>query len=228
MQNDKGELRMKRLLNILIIVCVLLTASSLKAEKWPLSEREKQNFERAKESLETEEQKQALEKYMKRLESEDGMEVRMYRDFFSIKAIDMSSRPNIFADTGVLESTRVELNGDDAKKIGLDKNELTNYLKLRIKNTFTGIKLETVSSDADKYDKKHICTIFVSVWVVGTAYPIAHLIEYHFFNGDFNDIWNNKIMGCGSIDNVKTKVKSGIDTLTEDLAVLFFKVRGEL
>ena len=33
MQNDKGELRMKRLLNILIIVCVLLTASSLKAEE---------------------------------------------------------------------------------------------------------------------------------------------------------------------------------------------------
>ena len=219
---------MKRWLNILIIFCVLLTASSLKAEKFPLSESEKQNYEKLKKSLESEEQKQALEKYIERLESEDGLEVRMYRNFFSIKAIDMSSRQNIFADTGILESTRVEFSGDDAERIGLDKNELTNYLKLRIKNNFTGIKLETVDSDADKYDKKAIGQIYVSVWVVGTEYPIAYLIEYYFFDGNFDEIWKSKMMGCGSIDSVKTGVKSGIDTLTQNLAILFFKVRGEL
>jgi hypothetical protein len=35
-------------------------------------------------------------------------------------------------------------------------------------------------------------------------------------------------MGCGSIDAVKNAVKACIDELTQDLAISFFKARGEL
>ena len=81
---------MKRWLNILIIFCVLLTASSLKAEDRP--------------TLPTD----------------------------PIKAIKIFEK----------SQTRVRILGDDAKKIGLDANELTDYLRLKIKNNFANIKLE--------------------------------------------------------------------------------------
>ncbi len=193
---------MKRWLSILIAVCVLLTASSVKAE-------EKHVYEKDTELATT-----AIEKVI-------------FERFLHIKAIDMSSRYNRFTKR-INELTSVVLSGDDAERIGLDKNELTNYLKLRIKNNFTGIKLETVASDADKYDKKNKGRIIVDVWIVGTKYPIAYLVEYYFFDGHTDELWTEKMMGCGSIDSVKTGVKSSIDTLTQNLAILFFKVRGEL
>ena len=183
-----------------IIICVLLTASSLKAEEKEVSGN-------------------AIPK---------SIEAILYQGFLPIKAIDMSSYMSIFSKV-IVNSTRVVFVDDTAEKIGLDKNELTNYLKLRIKNNFTGIKLETVYSDAlKKYDDSEIGRIHVSVWVVGAEYPIAYLIEYYFFDRDLNEIWTQKMMGCGSIDAVKNGVKAGIDDLTQDLAISFFKARGEL
>ncbi len=88
---------MKLWLTILIVVCVLLTASSLKAQSKFLSAEEPRDFANHLNKL-------------------------FYKDFNEIKILDK-------------EMTYVSISGD-AKKIGLDADELTDYLRLNVEKNF--------------------------------------------------------------------------------------------
>ncbi|MHC4270276.1 MAG: hypothetical protein ACYSTS_17695 [Planctomycetota bacterium] len=131
---------MKILLNILIIVCVLLTASSLKAEDKPLPENQG------------------------KIDTDDLNTTLFYqftdRDFLEIKVFNKQLTRVIFEEE------------EDAKSIGLDEKELTDYLRLRIRNNFANIKIE--EPDFDKYTEKQIGLILLRVWVV------AMIILYSF------------------------------------------------
>lgn len=193
----EGGLSMKRLLNILIIVCVLLTASSLKAEDKPLPENQGE------------------------IDTDDLNTTLFYqftdRDFLEIKVFNK-------------QLTRVIFEEEDAKSIGLDEKELTDYLRLRIRNNFANIKIE--EPDFDKYTEKQIGLILLRVWVVGNDYPVLFHLGCRFYHSDFSQgntlIWEKEMMRYGSRDNVPDKIKKVIDGLIQDLAILFFKVRGEL
>ena len=141
----------------------------------------------------------------------------------------------VYSDFLTIESfghIRVVLEGEDAEKIGLDSDKLTDFLKLRFKNNFATIQYKyqwkaIIESDDEDFQSS-IGTLYVTVWIVGTDYPIAYHIEIgaRAFSGDGG--FENAVLGYGSKDNVEETVKTSIAGMVEELAVLFFKVRGEL
>ncbi len=191
---------MKQWLNILIVVCVLLAATSVKAEKT------------SKDILEE------FEQGLKQYTDEDSINEVIYRDFLDIK---------IFRKV----LTRVSfMGGGNDERIGLDANELTDYLRLKIKNNFTDIKIEEL--DYDKYTDKQVGYIGLRVWVVGYNYPVSYHLKFGFFHNDSsqtqNMIWDNEWLGAETRDGIHGTVKKCIDETIGELAILFYKVRGEL
>ncbi len=185
---------MKRWLNILIIVCVLLTISSLEAEDKPLLESQ------GKFDI-------------------DELDKMRYRDFLKIKIFNKLSTRVFF------------MGGDDANKIGLDANELTDYLRLRIKNNFANITME--EPDFKKYTGKQTGSIILRVWFLGDSNPMVFHIKgefwnYDYFGGRYKAIWDNERLGFGSKEKVLDGIKKSIDEMIEELEILFYKVRGEL
>jgi len=192
---------MKLWLNILIIICISFTASFslLKAEDKPLTEI--QEFD--------------LKVFYK----------TSYRDFLDIKIFDKQF-------TGVLFVNGV---GGNEEKIGLNKNELSDYLRLSIKNNFTNIKLE--EPDFNIYTEDQVGTIRFRIWVIGdNDFPIAYHLKCTFYNeykADLYDdlsiqIWVRERLGFTTKDKVEERIKRSINNMIEELAILFYEVRGEL
>lgn len=211
---------MKQWLNILIVVCILLTASSVKAEEKPLPESQEEidwdNVDFA--NLDA-----------------DGWDKALYHDFLEIKVFDKQYTKVLFADG--INRNMVDNNNDakkNAEKIGLDEKKLTDYLRLKIKNNFADIKIEEL--DFDKYcDKqgnitdKRVGYIILFVWVVGDNYPVVYHLGCRFhLSQDSSIIWKDARLGYGSKDKVPDTIKKNINEMIEKLAILFYKVRGEL
>jgi hypothetical protein len=137
-----------------------------------------------------------------------------YRDFNKVKILDR-------------ENTRVFFEGD-CKKIGLDEKELTDYLRLKVKNSFANIKLEDLPRD--KYKPEQIGHIKLRVWVIGVKYPVIYHIKCELWDRSLTEfqIYEHEMLGCGSKDTVPDTVKKSIDTMVEKLAIDFYKARGEL
>ena len=188
-KNNEEGLRMKLWINILIMVCVLLTPFSLKAQTKFLSSEEARDFV-------------------------DHLNKLFYQDFNEIKILDK-------------DMTYVSISGD-AEKIGLDANELTDYLRLSVKKNFANIKLE--DAPFDKYEPEQKGRIEMTVWVVGEDYPVAYYTRAKLrnFTSLHCVIWEDERLGFGSKDDVPDSIKNCIDNITKDLAVDFFTVRGEL
>jgi hypothetical protein len=212
--NSKGGLRVKHWLNILIVVCVLPTACSVKAKDRP-------TLPKSQKDADWEIFKQKNEKYIKQIE-EQNKELQR-----NIKVFDKSD-------------TQVTLDGD-AEKIGLDEKELTDYLKLRIRNNFDDIKIVDMKEFFTKYTGKQQGGISLRIWVLGDDYPVAYHLKYTFFNYEYrykesrpkgvrvnHSIWENEILKIGSKENVSDSIKKSIDDVIPKLAILFYEVRGEL
>jgi hypothetical protein len=125
----------------------------------------------------------------------------------------------------------VSLEGS-AEKIGMKKEALTDYLRLRFKNSFARMEFKEpenlIAAFLDKEKAKRIGSIYVEVWTVGDDYPIAYHIKINagnFFNGRE---YENAILGYGSKQTVPDSIRKSISQLIDDLAVAFFKARGEL
>ncbi len=196
---------MKQWLNILIIVCVLLAACSVRASNRPSS------------------RKPPKEKPWKNYD-EDEINKMRYRGFLKIKTIDILSQVYIEFNNYVDNAT------EEAKKIGIDENELTDYLKLIIKNNFASIRMER--PDFDKYTRKQVGVLVFRVMVTGDNFPIVYHLRCRFQHLDYAQgdavIWEAEKLGYGSKDNVLDTIKKSIDRQVEELAILFYKVRGEL
>ncbi len=125
--------------------------------------------------------------------------------------------------------------GGSSEKIGLKEEDLTDYLRLRFKNSFAGIEfkklepfeiLKIIQDEKAKSGKIH-----VHVWTVGDDYPIAFHIEMQADNmsaGYAEYAYEHEILGYGSKQNVPDSVRESISKLMDNLAVAFFKARGEL
>ena len=118
-----------------------------------------------------------------------------------------------------------------AEKLGLREDELTDLLKLRFKNTFTGMKVEKKPRWSELRDKKtraKFGVIHLIVWTVGDDYPVAYHITIR--AGNFSDpgVYENAVLGHGSKSNVPRTVRETISELMDDLAIAFFKARGSM
>lgn len=126
----------------------------------------------------------------------------------------------------------VSFEGDDAKKIGLDDKELTDFARLKFKNNFAGIQFTDRSKDLleifkDEKQKSTIGSINIRVWIVGDNFPIAYHIEIK-AGGISQPSYLNAVLGYGSKQNVPDTVKTTIEKFIEGFAIDFFKVRKEL
>ncbi len=187
----------------LVIVCVLLAASSLKAEDKPLPENQENHY------------------------WDDDTIIRN-QAFLEIKTFEKGSISVSFLGS--------------AKKIGLDKKELTDYLKFRIRIYFVDIKVAKNLKEFFKYTGKQQGGINLRIWISGDDdYPVAYHLKYKFFNHEYryhqsrpkgvrvNDsIWEHEILGIGLKENVSDLIKESIDDVIPKLAILFYKARGKI
>ena len=196
---------MKRCLNILIIICILLAASSLKAEDRP-----------------------SLPKTQGKYDWDDDTKISN-QAFLEIKIF--------YKDT-----IQVYFKGEGAKKIGIYEKELTDYLKLRIRNNFADIKIvKDMREFYTKYTGKQQGGISLRIWIIGDDNPVAYHLKYTFLNYEYryeesrpkgvrvnHSIWEYEFLGIGSKYKVPDAIKKSIDDVIPKLAILFYGVRGEL
>ena len=143
----------------------------------------------------------------------DHLNKLFYQDFKVIKILDK-------------EMTYVSISGD-AKKIGLDADELTDYLRLSVEKNFTSIKLE--DAPFDKYEPEQKGRIEVTAWIVGEDYPVVYYVRGKLRNFSSLQcvIWEDERLGLGSKGDVPDSIKKCIDGIVKDLATDFFTVRGD-
>ncbi len=138
---------------------------------------------------------------------------------------------DVFKEIQYFKLLGVKFEGDDAEKIGLKENELTDYVKLLFKNNFAGIKQDVFKekSSLDLEEHKQIGFLLFTVWVVGDVYPIAYHVDSLMGNmlyGFNKGAVSKAVLGCGSRSNVPDAIKNSIKNLVEGLAITFFKARG--
>lgn len=123
-------------------------------------------------------------------------------------------------------------NKEDARKIGLKEDELTDYIKLRFKNNFGKIEYKEVPSwktlEKTEEERSKIGSLACRVWIVGDDYPIAYHIKCQAGTFKDFDIWKDEALGFGSKSNVPEDVKKYLGEMIEKCAITFFKARGEL
>ncbi len=186
----------------LVVVCILLTASLLKAEDKPLPENQENHY------------------------WDDDAIIRN-QAFQEIKAFEKGSITVSFLGS--------------AKKIGLNKKELTDYLRFRIRVYFVDIKVAKTLKEFFKYTGKQQGGINLRIWISGDDYPVAYHLKYKFFNYEYryhqsrpkgvrvNDsIWEHEILGIGLKENVSDLIKESIDDVIPKSAILFYKARGKI
>jgi len=164
-----------------------------------------------------------------------------------VLVIALLAGPNVFADENKpnIESffysgfktierfglISVSLDGS-AEKIGLKKEDLTDYLRLRFKNSFAGMWFKEPENLWETIQNKEkaakIGDIHVNVWTVGDDFPIAYHIAINAGNLANGREYENAFLGYGSKRNVPDSVRESISQLIDDLAVAFFKARSEL
>lgn len=136
-----------------------------------------------------------------------------------------------------------------AKEVGLSYKELEDYVKLKFKNNFAGIKMltskEFVRLCSEGKVNLFYCTsekigyILFNIFTVGDDYPIAYHVRCKV--GHIKDmpilesglhcspiIWENEVLGFCSKKHLPDAIKKILSETIEKLAVDFFKARGEL
>ena len=142
-----------------------------------------------------------------------------------------------------------------AEKLGISEKELTDFLKLKIKNNFAGIKILTPkqliqvcgNESAEEFlnnnnpfcSSEKIGYISLEICTARKDYPIVLHINckagsikhYHLLESGLACspiIWEKNLLGYGSKDSVPDGIRKSIERLIQDLAIVFYKVRGEL
>jgi len=123
-----------------------------------------------------------------------------------------------------------------AEKIGLDRKELSDFVKLRFKNLFTGFPIEELPKNeqglpADGINEREWANLFVVVWTVGDDYPVAYHIELKmgkFRGGGWG--YSDASLGYASAKTLKDGrvIKDTISDLMERAAATLFRIQDKL
>jgi len=118
----------------------------------------------------------------------------------------------------------------DENKIGLSDEELTSYLKLRYKNNFANIPAGEYIYEPNLSDveKRKLGNIWCGVWTVGQDYPVAYHVECRLGSEINKRIVHDEHLGYGNKDNVRKSIRESLNSMIENFAITFFKIRDEL
>lgn len=127
----------------------------------------------------------------------------------------------------------VKVQGDRSSMVGLNSEGLTDYAKLKFKNNFSNIEYKEVTAEEssifqEEQRAKKVGSIWFRIWIVGEGPEIAYFIECKAGNYDNYEIWNDEVLGICDEDKINQIARNEINRLIEDLAIIFFKVRGEI
>jgi hypothetical protein len=127
----------------------------------------------------------------------------------------------------------VKVQGEGADIIGLNSEELTNYAKLKYKNNFSGIAYQEVTAEEssifqEEEKAKKVGSIWFRIWTVEEVFPIAYYMECKAGNYENYEIWSDEVLGICSEKEIKQIARNEINRMIENLAIIFFKVRGEI
>lgn len=143
----------------------------------------------------------------------------------------------LYGDFNEIESfgyIQVKVQQDQGSMIGLlDSEELTNYAKLKFKNNFNGISYKEVTAmESSLYQEeekaKKVGSIWFRVWTVGEVFPIAYYVECKAGNYDNYEMWSDEVLGYCNEKEINQIVRNEINRMIENLAIIFFKIRGEI
>ena len=120
--------------------------------------------------------------------------------------------------------------------IGLNREELTSFARLKFKNNFASIVFQEISTGAYPYSyryqeeeqAKKVGSIWFRVWTVGDDFPIAFYVECRAGSYKNYDIWHEETLGFSDVKGIKQVVRNELTRMIENLAITFFKVRGEI
>lgn len=152
------------------------------------------------------------------INSQESLEEILYRDFKDVETFGYIN---------------VKVQGEQAFIIGLTGEELTDYARLKYKNNFATIPFQEISAgEAYLYQEeekaKKVGSIWFRVWTVGEEFPIAYYIECRAGTYKNYEMWKDEVLGFCDKKEIKQIVRHEITRMMENLAITFFKVRGEI
>lgn len=152
------------------------------------------------------------------INSQESLEEILYRDFKDVETFGYIN---------------VKVQGEQAFIIGLTSEELTDYARLKYKNNFATIPFQEISAgEAYLYQEeekaKKVGSIWFRVWTVGEEFPIAYYIECRAGTYKNYEMWKDEVLGFCDKKEIKQIVRHEITRMMENLAITFFKVRGEI
>ena len=133
----------------------------------------------------------------------------------------------------------------NAAEVGLEESQLTDYLRLKFKNNFAGVKFhdlvgQFISDETgavlaylamlsqNEEEAKKVGTIRCFVWTVGKNDAVAYHVWCEAGDWMKGRIWDREVLGFDHPSKVALSVKNDLRELIENFAVVFFKARGEM
>ena len=127
----------------------------------------------------------------------------------------------------------VKVLGDRLAMIGLNSDELTDYAKLKYINNFSGVEYREITAEEssifqEEERAKKVGSIWFRIWIAGETSPIAYYIECKAGNYKNYEIWSDEVLGLCNEKEINQIARNEINRMIENLAITFFKVRGEI
>lgn len=138
-----------------------------------------------------------------------------------------------FKDIEIFGYIRVKVQGEQSFLIGLNSEELTSFARLKYKNNFASIVFQEIpAEEAYLYEEeeqaKKVGSIWFRVWTIGDDFPIVYYVECRAGSYKNYDIWHEEALGFNDVKGIKQVVRNELTRMIENLAITFFKVRGEI
>ncbi len=122
----------------------------------------------------------------------------------------------------------VHIKNDNDGKFGLKSEELSEFLRLRFKNSFASVPYRPAGNALGRKDPDTTGYLWCGVWTVGDTYPVAYHVECKMGPLSKPTMFTDASLGFGSDKNVASSIRGALDDMTTRFATDFFKARGEL
>ena len=152
------------------------------------------------------------------LNSQESLDDFLYRDFKDIQTFGY---------------IKVKVQGEQALLTGLNSEELTSFARLKYKNNFAKIAFQDISAEEaylyqEEEQGKKVGSIWFRVWTAGDDSSIAYYVECRAGSYENYELWHDEALGLVDAKEIKQIVRDEITRMIENLAITFFKARGEI